>query len=44
MVGTFSILAISAGIVVIAGLFSREEFDMDKLLEAHKDELAHKAT
>lgn len=44
MVGTFSILGISAGIVVLSGLFTRETFDMDKLLEAHKDELTHEST
>ena len=42
MVGTFSILAISAGVIILTGLFSREEFDMNKLLAAHQDELAHK--
>jgi Na+/proline symporter len=41
MVGTFSILAISAGIVVIAGLFTREVYDMGRLTEARSDELAH---
>jgi len=41
MVGTFSILAISAGIVVIAGLFTREVYDMGRLTDARTDELSH---
>ncbi|QMU60645.1 MAG: sodium:solute symporter [Gammaproteobacteria bacterium] len=41
MVGTFSILAISAGVVILASLLTKQKFDMNKLLEAHKDELAH---
>ena len=41
MVGTFSILAISASVVILASLFTKQKFDMNKLLEAHKDELAH---
>ena len=44
MVGTFSILAISAGVVILASLFTQQKFDMNKLLEAHKDELAHKSS
>ena len=41
MEGTFSILAISASVVILASLFTKQKFDMNKLLEAHKDELAH---
>ena len=43
MVGTFSILAISAGVVIIGALLKPEKFNMDKLYDSHEEELVHKS-
>jgi len=44
MIGTFSILGISAGTVIVGALIQPQKFDMDLLLgEAKKEELVHKS-
>lgn len=43
MIGTFSILAISAGVVIVGALLKPEKFDMGELHDSHKEELVHKS-
>ena len=41
MVGTFSIFAIRASVVILASLFTKHKCDRNTVVEAHKDEVAH---